>query len=44
MKGYSLQLLAWRIPWTIQAIVSERVRHDSNFHFHIYKHVCYISF
>ena len=30
-------ILAWRIPWTIQSMGSQRVGHDlSGFHFHYY--------
>ena len=27
-KSYLLSILTWRIPWTIQSIVSQRVRHN----------------
>ena len=27
-KGYHSSILAWRIPWTIQSMGSQRVRHD----------------
>ena len=27
-KGYSLQYLAWRIPWTVYSMGSQRVGHD----------------
>ena len=26
-------ILAWRIPWTVQSMESQRVRHDSDFYF-----------
>ena len=29
-------ILAWRIPWTIQSMGSQRVGHDSDFHFHLF--------
>ena len=31
-KATHSSILAWRIPWTIQSMGSQRVRH--NFHFH----------
>ena len=27
-KAIHFSILAWRIPWTIQSMVSQRVRHD----------------
>ena len=27
-KGYLLQYLAWRIPWTVQSMGLQRVRHN----------------
>ena len=27
-RGYPLQILAWRIPWTVQSMVLQRVGHD----------------
>ena len=32
-KGTLSSILAWRIPWTVQPMGSQRVGHDSNFHF-----------
>ena len=42
MATYS-SILAWRIPWTeepgrLQSMESQRVRHDSDFHFYWVKH------
>ena len=35
-KGYPLQILVWRIPWTVPSTGLQRVRHDlSDFHFHL---------
>ena len=39
--GMATSILAWRIPWTeepdgLQSLVSQRVGHDSNQHFHIF--------
>ena len=31
-KATYSSILAWRIPWTIQSMVSQRVGHDSYFH------------
>ena len=34
-KATHLSILAWRIPWTVQAMGLQRVEHDwSDFHFH----------
>ena len=31
-KATHSSILAWRIPWTVQSMGSQRVRHDSDFH------------
>ena len=46
-KGFS-SILAWRIPWTVESMGSQRIRHDWGTHFHFplswaFSKVCFVT-